>query len=152
MKNRIFVDSSIWVYLFLDDEGAKSKVASAYITKGAKSNQLVISCQVVNEVCRALKKKNYTEQEIRNIVEDMMGLCEVRDNTGEIILMSFELCEKYSFAYWDSQVVASALLSQCDILASEDMQDGLKIADLIIKNVMKVKVARATTNTGKVSP
>jgi predicted nucleic acid-binding protein len=30
----------------------------------------------------------------------------------------------YKFSYYDSQIIASALEHQCEILYSEDMQDG----------------------------
>ena len=139
MKDRIFVDSNIWIYLFTDDKGAKSTAASEYIAFGTENSRLIVSYQVVNEVCCVLKKKNYTEQEIRSVAEDMMGLCEVCGYSEKNIFLASELREKYSFSYWDSQVVASALLSRCDVLASEDMQDGLKMADLTIKNVLKIR-------------
>ena len=32
--------------------------------------------------------------------------------------------EKYGYSYFDSLVLASALESHCDVLYSEDMQDG----------------------------
>jgi predicted nucleic acid-binding protein len=43
---------------------------------------------------------------------------------------------KYTLSYWDSQIVASALISHCGVLASEDMQDGLIIGAMTIKNVI----------------
>ena len=74
MTDKIFIDSNIWVYLFTDDSDAKSKTAKTFITENAETNRLVISYQVVNEVCSVLKKKKYTEAEIRNVADDMMGL------------------------------------------------------------------------------
>ena len=35
----------------------------------------------------------------------------------------------------DSVIVASALYSNCSILASEDMQNGLKIDNMVIRNI-----------------
>ena len=136
MTDRIFVDSNLWVYLFTDDDEVKSKVAKEYITKSAESSRLVISYQVVNEVCHVLKKKKYTEPEIRGVADNMMGLCDICDYSGEIIYHASGLREKHSFSFWDSHIVASALTSQCGVLASEDMQDGLKIDSLTIMNVL----------------
>ena len=135
MTDRIFVDSNIWVYLFIEDEDIRSKVAKEYITKSAANSILVISYQVVNEVCHVLKRKKFIEPEIRGVAYDMMGLCEVCGYSSEIIYLASELREKHSFSYWDSHVVASALKSQCDVLVSEDMQDGLKIGSMLINNV-----------------
>ena len=48
--------------------------------------------------------------------------------------------EKYSFSFWDSNIVGSALLSRCDTLASEDMQNGLVVnGRLTIKNIFENK-------------
>jgi predicted nucleic acid-binding protein len=39
-------------------------------------------------------------------------------------------------SFWDSIIVGSALFSECGILVSEDMQNGLSIAEtLAIKNI-----------------
>ncbi|MDR0295029.1 MAG: PIN domain-containing protein [Prevotellaceae bacterium] len=134
--SRIFIDSNLWVYLFTDDDDTKSKAAKEFIVKSAESSRLVISYQVVNEVCNVLKKKKYTEPEIRCVADDLMGLCEVCGYSGEIIYQASELRGKHSISFWDSHIIASALVSQCDILASEDMQDELRIDGMSIKNVL----------------
>jgi predicted nucleic acid-binding protein len=50
-------------------------------------------------------------------------------------MSAFTLREKYSLSFWDSIIVSSALNANCNILASEDMQDGLKINNMIINNI-----------------
>jgi predicted nucleic acid-binding protein len=46
------------------------------------------------------------------------------------------LREKYSFSFLDSIIVSSALFSECNILISEDMQNGLIVEEkLPIKNI-----------------
>jgi len=136
MTDRVFVDSNIWVYLFTGDDDIKSAAASEYIAESLEKRRLVISYQVVNEVCSVLKKKNYTEPEIRCVADDMMGLCEVCDCSSEIIFLASGLREKFSISYWDSQIVASALEAHCGILASEDMHDGLTVDNMVINNVL----------------
>ena len=39
------------------------------------------------------------------------------------------LRKRYGFSYWDSLVVACALLAECTVLYSEDMQTGLRVED-----------------------
>ena len=135
MTDRVFVDSNIWVYLFAGDDNTKNETAKQYITEKMKTSNLVISYQVVNEVCCVLKKKKYTEPEIRRVADDMIAFCELSGYSTDVIFIASELRERYSFSYWDSYIVASALESQCDVLASEDMQDGLRIDNMVIENV-----------------
>jgi len=82
-----------------------------------------------------LKKKSYTELEIRRVAEDMMGLCAVCGNSGYLVLLASELREAHLFSFWDSLIVASAMVSGCNVLANEDMQDGRVISGLLIKNI-----------------
>ncbi|MCL2197442.1 MAG: PIN domain-containing protein [Defluviitaleaceae bacterium] len=132
--NRIFIDSNIWVYLFAED-GSKSRAATDFISECAKSKRIVTSYQVINEVCCVLKKKKYSETEIRRIASDMISLCEICSCSKQIIVMASGLREEFSLSYWDSLIISSAMISGCGILASEDMQDGLKIDSMKIVNI-----------------
>ncbi|GHU79650.1 twitching motility protein PilT [Clostridia bacterium] len=135
MTGRIFVDSNIWVYLFTKEDNPKRGIAESFIAKNAGENTLVISWQVVNEVSNVLKKKGFSEPDIRFVVESMTRLCIVRDYEKEIVLSASALRENHSFSFWDSHIVAGALAAGCDVLASEDMQHGRIIERLIIQNI-----------------
>jgi len=92
---------------------------------------------VINEICNVLKRNKYSEPEIRRIADDIIGLCEIFDYSVEAIILASNLRERYSFSFWDSQIIASALLSGCGVLASEDMQDGFIIENLKIINIFE---------------
>jgi predicted nucleic acid-binding protein len=52
------------------------------------------------------------------------------------VLTASSLREKYSFSFWDSIVVGSALFSDCNVLITEDMQNGLVVENkLLLKNI-----------------
>jgi predicted nucleic acid-binding protein len=135
MTDSIFIDSNVWVYLFSQEDDRKSGSAETFIAANAESSRFVVSYQVINEVCAVLKKKGYTEPEIRRVAKDMMGICAIGDYSGDIILLASELREKHSFSFWDSQIIACALASGCSLLVSEDMQDGRKIGGMAVKNI-----------------
>jgi predicted nucleic acid-binding protein len=65
----------------------------------------------------------------------MYKICTIQDFSKEITILAFLLREKYSLSFWDSIIVASALAANCNILASEDMQHGLKINNMTIHNI-----------------
>ena len=135
MTDRLFIDSNVWVYLFTVEDHEKSRIAREYITENAKNHLFVISHQVINEVCSVLKKKGYTEPEIRRVVGDLMGLCAVCANSHDTVFLASELREAHSFSFWDSLIIASAIISRCDSLASEDMQHGKLIGNVAINNI-----------------
>jgi predicted nucleic acid-binding protein len=65
----------------------------------------------------------------------MYKICTVQNFSKEMILSASDLRARYSFSFWDSMIVASAVLSQCNILASEDMQNNMVVKNVNIKNI-----------------
>jgi predicted nucleic acid-binding protein len=137
MTGRIFVDSNVWVYLFLQDETSKFLIAESFIEEETTNSTLVISWQVINEVSHVLKKHHFEESIIREIVENMCQLCVIQDFSVETALSASLLREKYSLSFWDSHIVAAALAADCDCLVSEDMQNNQRINHLSIKNIFR---------------
>ncbi|WP_287732004.1 PIN domain-containing protein [Microcystis sp. M090S1] len=89
-----------------------------------------MSTQIINEVCAVLSKKaKITEVQIREIIQEFYDGCVVIQLDRNIILRASELRTQYSFSFWDSLIVASALAADASILCSEDMQDGLIISN-----------------------
>jgi predicted nucleic acid-binding protein len=134
MTDRLFVDSNIWVYLFTHDSIKGSK-AERYILDKALNNNFVISYQVVNEVSSVLKRKKYSEAEIRDVINHLCAICIVQDYSKDIALHASRLRDEGYFSFWDSLIVASAIAAQCSVLVSEDMQNGQQIENLTIKNI-----------------
>jgi predicted nucleic acid-binding protein len=138
MTGKIFVDTNIWVYLFLQDNDEKHKTAEDFFLKMSVNSIFIITYQIINEVSNVLLKNNYSEMEIRENIEYMSKMCTIQDFTKEIVLAASLIREAYSFSFWDSIIVGSALFSECNILVSEDMQDGLIVnKKLLIKNIFK---------------
>lgn len=61
-----FLDSNIWIYALTQNQSEqKQKIAAQLI----QTSDVVISTQVINEVCVNLKKKaNFSEDQIRSLV------------------------------------------------------------------------------------
>ena len=47
---------------------------------------------------------------------------------------AIRLQKRYRLSWYDSLIVAAAQQSNCDILYTEDMQDGQQFGDLLIQN------------------
>jgi predicted nucleic acid-binding protein len=138
MTDRIFIDSNVWLYSFLRDDCRKQSLAERFIEDESYSGNPVISWQVINEVTRVLHKNHFAEPLIRQIIENMCRICIVQDFSQEIILSASALREQYMLSFWDSLIIACALAADCRCLASEDMQDNLKIeGQLSIRNPFK---------------
>jgi len=128
-----FIDTNIWLYAFIDSQDKnKHAVANQIVQK----NKVVISTQVINEICvNLLKKAQFLEQDIQAIILSFYGHYPVAEIDRDVLINASELRTRYSLSFWDSIIVATALLSGCEILYSEDMQHNLQINNkLIIQN------------------
>lgn len=122
--NRIFVDTNIWLYAFVRSEAEKEKngTAAALI----KKRGIVISSQIINEVCvNLIKKTNMEETSISELIISFYQRYEVVEPNSEILLHASRLRGQYGFSFWDSLLVASAIHAGVKTLSTEDLQDGL---------------------------
>lgn len=84
--------------------------------------------QVLNETAAVcIGKWNMKPKEVKRYIELLISKCEVEDYLPSTAISAFDLLEQYSFSWWDSLIVASALKSECSMLYTEDMQDGLVV-------------------------
>jgi len=136
MADKIFLDSNVLLYLFLKDEYNKYKIAEDYI-KINVNNPMFISYQVINEVTNQLIRNNFNETIVIKNIEYLYKICTVQNFSKEILFHASSLREKHKFSFWDSIIISSAVKCGCNILASEDMSDGFKIDNLVIKNIFQ---------------
>jgi predicted nucleic acid-binding protein len=120
-----FIDTNIWLYSFIQSQNReKTKIASAII----KECEIVISTQIVNEICvNIIKKADFSEGEIQNLIGSLYRKYTVFELSQDILLLASKIRHNHNFSFWDSVVAASALDCDADYLISEDMQDGFKL-------------------------
>ncbi len=137
MRDKVFIDSNIFLYAFNKDEEFKYDISLKIILD--KENNLSISTQVINEVSNNLKRKlKYTNSEIKKFIISSYQIYNIINFSKDILLYACDIRDRYKISYYDSLIVASALSSKCTILYSENMQHQLKIDNLVILNPFKV--------------
>lgn len=122
-----FVDTNIWLYAFISSQDSeKSKKAQEFIL--THQGNLVVSTQVINEVCvNLIRKANMSEESVREVIKSFYRRYDVLVLEKSMLIKASELRQRYAISYWDSLIVASALAANATVLYSEDMQDGLVV-------------------------
>ena len=124
-----FLDTNVLIYA--QGTGNKSEVARQTILAGG-----VISVQVLSEFASVLRRKFGFEWDV--IIEAIADLRTALDPVRPIYIETHTeavtLARSHSFSFYDSLIVASALEAGCDILLTEDLQAGQRIASLTIVN------------------
>lgn len=128
--NKIFFDTNLLLYL-LSSDVAKADRAEALLADGG-----IISVQVLNEFASvASRKLRMSWDEIREILDTLRRVCTVESLSEATHNLGLTLAQRYGFSVYDSMILASALLSGCELLYSEDLQHGQRIDDrLTVRN------------------
>jgi predicted nucleic acid-binding protein len=114
-----FFDTNVLLYMLSADE---SKAGRAEEELGVGG---IISVQVLNEFASvASRKLKMSLEEIREFLTAIRAVCNVVPINEETHDKGLEVAEKYGLSVYDAMIVASALLSGCNTVLSEDMQDG----------------------------
>lgn len=122
MTARHFVDTNIWFYALTDSPFPKKDQANGLLDSLQKP---YINGQVIRELAYNLKKKaGYSENALQEVFRQLHLDCFIVPDEKESFLLASRLRMDAGFSYWDSLIVAAALVANCDTLYSEDMQHG----------------------------
>ena len=137
MPAEFFLDTNVFVYPFDRQAPDKQARARRLVERALGTGDGVVSSQVVQEflnvALRKFERPLSEEQALRYLREVLDPLCFVFPSTS-LYETAVSLCRRWRFSFYDSLIVAAALESKCNVLYSEDFQDGQEIESLTIVN------------------
>jgi len=129
-----FFDTNVLLYLLSADSARAQRAEELVAQRGW------ISVQVLNEFASvAARKLRMPLSEIRECLEPIRSICSVEPITVETHTRGLEVAERYNLSIYDAMIVAAALLARCDTLYSEDLQDGQRFDELVVRNPFKTR-------------
>jgi predicted nucleic acid-binding protein len=129
-----FIDTNVLVYL-LSGDTVKADRAEGILRDGG-----VISVQVLNELTNVARRKiRMPWADIHAFLSLLRALLTVHPITLKTHETAITLAEHTNLSIYDAMIAASALHADCDVLWSEDMQDGMALGNgLHIVNPFRV--------------
>lgn len=133
-KARCFIDTNVLVYADSTDEPRKQRIA-IHVLRHLRFERLgVLSTQVLNEYIQVgLRKLGLPHAHIREQLHCYRQL-DFAAVTPDTIDMALDLHQKHALSYWDALIVASAHISGCSVLITEDMGTGEVLAGVKLIN------------------
>jgi predicted nucleic acid-binding protein len=131
MQAQAFFDTNVLIYA-VTEKDARAAQAEELLMSGG-----VVSVQVLNEFTAVARRKlQMPWAEVAEAVEAFLVLCPSPVAvTLEIHQAARAIAEKKGFNIYDALVIAAALDAGCDVLYSEDFQDGQRIeGKLTVRN------------------
>jgi predicted nucleic acid-binding protein len=125
MNGKAFFDTNVLVYAIVENDPRKIRARELLAVGGT------ISVQVLNEFVSVVRRKvKMPWDDVRAALQWILLLCpEAVTVTIKTHEKAVGIAERYSYRIYDSLIVASALEAKCELLYSEDLQDGQVIAE-----------------------
>jgi predicted nucleic acid-binding protein len=137
MNAKYFIDTNVFVYSFDSRQPNKKERALGLIQEALRTNSGMISTQVIQEFLNVATQKFAVPLKIddaRAYLRLVMNpLCQIYPSLA-LYESCLELQAETRYSFYDSLILAAALQGGCDVLYSEDMQDGQKVRNLKIVN------------------
>lgn len=123
MRDKIFVDSNVWLYMANNDSPEKKSISLNLLNRDTyTSPQVLFEC--IN-VCR--KKLKLNSEIAFSFAENLLQVNKLIEENANIVYTALQLCRQSSFQPFDAKIVATALEAGCNTLYSEDMHHGLLV-------------------------
>lgn len=121
-----FFDTNVVLYLLSGDAKKADRAETALAVGG------ILSVQVLNEFAAvATRKIGMPLEEVREVLATVRTVCQVVPIIEATHDKGIAIADRYGLSIYDATIVAAALLAECKILLSEDMQDGQIIDDCL---------------------
>jgi|SRR5208283_3265409 predicted nucleic acid-binding protein len=134
-----FVDTNIFLYAFsAANIGALTKVAVAndLIERLIRSDELVLSSQVLNEFISVATRKGSPPLKINEVsrIVERLSRSEVLPIDASLVQLALQRVQQSHISYWDALIVEAAIRSGATILYTEDMHHGTHYGPLELRN------------------
>jgi predicted nucleic acid-binding protein len=141
MKDEAFLDSNVLVYFFDERDIRKQNIAMELINSLTKTRTGQISTQALQEYFNVITKKlKCDKMQVRKDVENYARIFPVHSNRLKDILSAIDISIRTQFSFYDSLIIAAAKATSCNIVYSEDLNDGQMVDGIKIINPFKETV------------
>lgn len=124
------------ILYLLSADTQKADKAEAILEAGG-----VISVQVLNEITSVCHKKIKMDWvEIEAVLQAVKASVQVVPLTEQTHAHAIELCKRYQLSFYDAHICAAAISVNATELLSEDMQDGLEVEGMLVKNPFRLRL------------
>lgn len=131
-----FVDANVLVYAFDASAGSKHTAARGLLERLWETGVGCVSVQVLQEffvtVTRKVAKPLSVDEAADRIRE--FALWKVFAPTADDVLGAIEIQKHATIGFWDAMVVRAAAESGCDLLWTEDLNDGQLLRGVRVRN------------------
>jgi predicted nucleic acid-binding protein len=137
MSDKFFLDTNVFVYSRDDRDPRKQQQAIDLMRRATVDRAGIISYQVVQEffnvvLVKAAKKMTLLDAQefLATVFRPILAV----HSSAALFSEGIRLQEQFKLSWYDSLIVAAALQAECELLYTEDLQDGQRFEALTVRN------------------
>lgn len=137
MSADTFIDTNVFIYQLEALDERKSAIAEQLIRDGIANGTACTSFQVIQETLNVVLRKAaipLDREAARSYLETVLAPLFRVPATVDLYQRALDVQGRYRYSFYDSLIVAAALVAGCKRLYSEDLQHGQQIDGLTIHN------------------
>jgi len=136
MSASIFVDTNVLLYALDASESRKQAIAAAWLERLWKEGTGRTSVQVLSEyyVNATHKRRFDIKQDDAWARVRLLHAWRPLPLDTELLARARAIQSQFVLSWWDSLIVAAAQAQDCAVLLTEDLQDGGRYDDLVVRN------------------
>jgi predicted nucleic acid-binding protein len=131
---KCFFDTNILIYQLDSRDALKQRKCRDLVRELVQNHEAVISTQVLQEFYVACTAKLKIKALLVKGIMHGFGNMEVVQVGPDLINEAIDTSIQYKISFWDSLVVVSAESAKCQLLLTEDLNDGQIIRNVKIQN------------------
>lgn len=100
------------------------------------SEDIGISAQVLQEfIAAAVSKKRLGIElvEVKSTIAALQAFPIIPITSG-LVMRALEVKTRYEISYWDAAIIAAAQELRCEVIYSEDLNDGQDYGGVVVRN------------------
>jgi predicted nucleic acid-binding protein len=131
-----FVDANVLVYAFDASAGRKKVTAERLLARLWEDGTGCVSVQVLQEFFVTVTAKVARPLKVDDAAERIRELAAwpVFAPTADDVVAAIALHQQATLSFWDAMVVHAAAESGCDVLWTEDLNDGQVLRGVQVRN------------------
>jgi len=137
---KYFLDTNVLVYANDKTEAAKQATAVRLITDGIRSGRVVISTQVLSEFWVTVTEKIQVPLEREKAEKEIESFRAFRVINIEYhtVRTAIHIQRRYQLSYWDALILSAAQMAGCELVFSEDLNEGQRYGNVVVSNPFAV--------------
>lgn len=131
---KVFVDTNVLVYTLDQHDAQKQHHCRSLLRQLQSRGEAVVSTQVLQEFYVAATQKLGVDPLLAKSIVHTLHNMEVVGITPALIEEAIDCSILNQISFWDALIAVSAESARCQVLLSEDLNDGQLISGVLVQN------------------